>query len=138
MIKPLGKLSVYSFIPLFVTLLSLQTNVDASVVNVNRVAIRADLSSCLTGLNVTLPGSSAFQSESQTFNARLSYTPAAIVFPYVFSINFPRPFGAHQLTSFLEIRFKMFRHWFRAAQVLAYRWLPGRADIVTQVTVWVA
>ncbi|KIM24184.1 Glucooligosaccharide oxidase [Serendipita vermifera MAFF 305830] len=61
---------------LFTTLLCLYTVVDARVVNV-----RADVTSCLTGLNVTLPGDPAFQSESQTFNARLSYTPAAIVLP---------------------------------------------------------
>jgi len=74
-----GGLSVYLLIPLFATLLSLQKTV---AVNANRVAIRDDLASCLTGLNVTLPGDPAFQSECQTYNARLPYTPAAIVFAY--------------------------------------------------------
>lgn len=46
-----------------------------------RLFSRADVNSCLTGLNVTYPGDPAFQSESQAFNARLSYIPAAIVLP---------------------------------------------------------
>jgi hypothetical protein len=89
--KPLGNLLVYWFIPLFITFLSVQRTVEARSVNVDRLklALRADLNSCLTGLNVTLPGDPAFSSESQTFNARLSYTPAAIVLPYVLS----QPFG---------------------------------------------
>lgn len=82
-----GNPSLYSLIPLFTTLFSLHSTVNARAINTPRDAVRrADVSSCLTGLNMTLPGDSAFQSESQAFNARFSYTPAAIVLPYVFTI----------------------------------------------------
>ncbi|KAG8854226.1 hypothetical protein FRB91_003877 [Serendipita sp. 411] len=42
---------------------------------------RQSIDSCLTNLNVTYPGDSFFHSLSQTFNSRLSYTPAAIILP---------------------------------------------------------
>jgi hypothetical protein len=53
----------------------------ATILYLHTVVINAQLSSCLTGLDVTFPSDSAFTAESQAFNERLHYTPAAIAFP---------------------------------------------------------
>jgi hypothetical protein len=54
------------------------------------LSTRQDLQTCLDGLNVTLPNDPDFASESLTYNARLSFTPAAIVHP---SVNSLLPFA---------------------------------------------
>ncbi|CAG8493318.1 5215_t:CDS:2 [Acaulospora colombiana] len=73
--------------------LSLITLASALLYSSNRVAMahqdlstRADLQTCLNGLNVTLPDDPTFQSESQSLNARVSFAPAAIVHPSVKSL----------------------------------------------------
>lgn len=66
------------------TIFSLATILYLHTVVINAESLRvsrADVSSCLPGLNVTLPGDAAFSAESQAFNERLQYTPAAIAFP---------------------------------------------------------
>ncbi|KAG8832583.1 hypothetical protein FRC17_001094 [Serendipita sp. 399] len=54
---------------------------SSSLAHAYTLVSRQNVQSCLTGLNVTYPGDPSFQSLSSTFNARLSYTPAAIVLP---------------------------------------------------------
>lgn len=69
--------------PLTTSLLFLVGALYAPVAVNGRVlsVARADINSCLTGLNAIYPGDSAYTAESATFNARLSYQPAAIVHP---------------------------------------------------------
>ncbi|KAG8827161.1 hypothetical protein FRC18_009930 [Serendipita sp. 400] len=71
----------FAFLLLFFSSPSCLALESRSRIRINNVVSRQNVDSCLTGLNVTYPGDPSFQSLSQTFNARLSYTPAAIVLP---------------------------------------------------------